>query len=117
MISYLIQDILNKLEKPSKIYEKRIQNNFDRLSDLEHVVQIVVSRLGMRYDDQNVLDIALIALNSVFRSKRRRTIKACLGNCNAYQVICSGMIAQAFQMGGKTLNTAYILQLRAFYIL
>lgn len=68
--------------------------------DLEQVNQAVINKLGMSYDDQNVHDIALMALNSVFRSKRKHTINACLGNCNEYQVICSGMIAQAFQSVG-----------------
>jgi hypothetical protein len=180
MIAYLRRFILKKLEKPSKIYEQRIQNNFDKLykivkpgdvvlvegrsemsriikllsgsswshaalyvgqignntshmlveafsgrgviatplyyyqnyniricrpygiqkPDLEQVIQNVIDKLGMSYDDQNVRDIALMALNSVFRFKKMRTINACLGNCNEYQVICSGMIAQAFQSVG-----------------
>ena len=28
---------------------------------------------------------------------KKRSIKACLGNCSQYEVICSGMIAHAFQ--------------------
>ena len=188
MIAYFRRFILKKLEKPSKFYEQRIQNNFDKLykiirpgdvvlvegrsemsriirlfsgsswshaalyvgkteqtntgqtgnnddhmlveafsgrgviatplnyyqnyniricrpygiqkPDLDQVIQDVIDKLGMSYDDQNVRDIALMALNSVFRTKRKRTINACLGNCNAYQVICSGMIAQAFQSVG-----------------
>ncbi len=68
-----------------------------RESDLKVVIQSVISRLGMHYDEQNIVDIALIGLGSVFRTKSRHTTKACLGNCSDYQVICSGMIAQAFQ--------------------
>jgi hypothetical protein len=41
-----------------------------------------------------------MALQSIFGTKSGHTIKACLGNCNNYQVICSGMIAQAFQSVG-----------------
>lgn len=196
MISHLRRSILNKLEKPSKRYEKRIQNNFEKLykiirpgdvvlvegrsemsriiklfsgspwshaalyigeikgtdthqtgsdvdhmlveafsgrgviatpldvyqdhniricrpfgiqkADLEQVLETVISKLGMSYDDQNIRDIALMALNSIFRSKKKHTIKACLGNCNDYQVICSGMIAQAFQSVGYPIIPALV---------
>ena len=65
--------------------------------DLDKVVTTVISRLGMHYDDQNIIAIALLALQTLWRSRNRTTVKACLGNCNDFQVICSGMIAQAFQ--------------------
>lgn len=71
-----------------------------RESDLTAVIQSVIQRLGMHYDDQNIVDIALIGLTSIFRTKSSHTTRACLGNCNDYQVICSGMIAQAFQSVG-----------------
>lgn len=66
-------------------------------SDLELVIETVIGRLGMHYDDQNIIAIALLALQTLWRSKSKTTLKACLGNCNDFQVICSGMIAQAFQ--------------------
>jgi len=34
MIAHLRQSILNKLEKPSHVYEQRIQNNFDKLYEI-----------------------------------------------------------------------------------
>ncbi len=69
-------------------------------SDLYHVIEQVISKLGMHSDDQNITAIALIILQTILRPKSRHTIQACLGNCNDYQVICSGMIAQAFQSVG-----------------
>ena len=69
-------------------------------SDLHHVIEQVISRLGMHYDNQNIVAIALMILQTIWRPKRKHTFRACLGNCNDYQVICSGMIAEAFQSVG-----------------
>jgi len=69
-------------------------------SDLHHVIEQVISRLGMHYDDQNIVAIALMILQTIWRPKSKHTFKACLGNCNDFQVICSGMIAEAFQRVG-----------------
>ncbi len=69
-------------------------------ADLHQVIEEVIGRLGMRYDNQNILAIAMMVLRSIFRSKNKRQIQTCLGNCNDYQVICSGMIAQSFQSVG-----------------
>lgn len=66
-------------------------------TDLARVIEDVVHRIGTRYDNQNIIDLALIAFQSFFRPQTRLSLKACLGNCNHFQVICSGMIAQAFQ--------------------
>jgi len=66
-------------------------------ADLKQVIERVKDKLGMHYDDQNILAIAAIALQTFWRPVSNMSIKACLGNCNDYQVICSGMIAQAFQ--------------------
>lgn len=66
-------------------------------ADLKQVIAQVTARLGMHYDDQNILAIAAMALQALFRPVSTLSLKACLGNCNDYQVICSGMIAQAFQ--------------------
>jgi hypothetical protein len=66
-------------------------------ADLEKVIAAVIDRLGMHYDDQNIIAIAFLALQTLWRSRSRTAVKACLGNCNDFQVICSGMIAQAFQ--------------------
>jgi len=69
-------------------------------SDLHHVIEQVIGRLGMHYDNQNIVDIALMVLQTIWRPNRKHAFRACLGNCNDYQVICSGMIAEAFQSVG-----------------
>ena len=68
--------------------------------DLEKVITEVCANIGKRYDHQNILDLALMALPRFLNPFRKRTIKACLGGCTEYQVICSGMIAKAFQNAG-----------------
>jgi hypothetical protein len=81
-----------------KDYNIRICRPYGILdADMHQVIQQVVGKIGTHYDDQNILSIALIALQTVFRPKTKISIKTCLGNCNDFQVICSGMIAQAFQ--------------------
>ncbi|MDJ0784796.1 MAG: YiiX/YebB-like N1pC/P60 family cysteine hydrolase [Desulfosarcinaceae bacterium] len=77
-------------------------------ADRRRVVDQVVAKLGMRYDDQNIVAIALMALASIWHTGGRRSIRACLGNCNDYQVICSGMIAQAFQSVGYPIVPALL---------
>jgi hypothetical protein len=77
-------------------------------ADLKKVVEHVIHRLGRHYDDQNILDIALMALRSFFGLKSKHTLRACLGNCNDFQVICSGMIAQAFQSVGYPIVPALV---------
>ena len=67
---------------------------------MKRIISQLIGKLGMRYDDQNIIAIALMALQSAFRPGSKRTLRACLGNCNDYEVICSGMIAQAFQSVG-----------------
>ncbi|MEE4363077.1 MAG: YiiX/YebB-like N1pC/P60 family cysteine hydrolase [Desulfotignum sp.] len=69
-------------------------------TDLKQVIDQVTGKLGMHYDDQNILAIAAMALQAIFRPLNKLSLKACLGNCNDYQVICSGMLAQAFQHVG-----------------
>ncbi len=64
------------------------------------MVQQVLSKIGLRYDNQNILAIAFMTLQAIFRTKSKVALRACLGNCNNFQVICSGMIAQAFQSVG-----------------
>ena len=77
-------------------------------SDLHQVLEQVVGRLGTRYDDQNIAAIAIMVLKSMWRSRSRQQIRACLGNCNNYQVICSGMIAEAFQSVGYPIVPALL---------
>jgi len=69
-------------------------------ADLQRVIAEVISNLGKQYDDQNILDIALLLLPAWLNPFRKRSIAACLGKCNEFRVICSGMIAKAFQHVG-----------------
>lgn len=92
------------IASPISIYEDyniRICRPYGILdTDLEQVIRQVIGKIGMNYDDQNILEIALMALQAIWRPVNRLSLKACLGNCNDFQVICSGMIAQAFQTVG-----------------
>lgn len=65
--------------------------------DLQLVVAEVVGNLGNRYDHRNILDLGLMMLPGPLNPWKKSTIKACLGGCTPYEVICSGMIANAFQ--------------------
>lgn len=68
--------------------------------DLQLVVTEVIGNLGKRYDHRNILDLGLMLLPPPINPWKRTTIKACLGGCTPYEVICSGMIASAFQNVG-----------------
>lgn len=68
--------------------------------DLNVAIQNVVANLGKHYDPENLIDLALLALPSFLKPLNKRTIQACLGGCSEYKVICSGMIANAFQSVG-----------------
>lgn len=68
--------------------------------DLKTVIEEVIGNLGRHYDHQNILDLALLLLPPFLNPFKKRTIKACLGGCTEYEVICSGMIAKAFQKVG-----------------
>ncbi len=73
-------------------------------ADLDRVVDSVVADLGKAYDDRNLLDLALMLASPVrFGPMKTRAIEACLGNCTELQVICSGMIAKAFQRVGYSI--------------
>jgi len=69
-------------------------------TDLQTVIETVISNLGKHYDQKNIIDIALMLLPSWLNPFKKRSMKACLGNCDDFQVICSGMTAQAFQRVG-----------------
>lgn len=70
-------------------------------ADLDRVVSAVVADLGKAYDARNLLDLAVMLAAPVrFGPLKTRAIEACLGNCTELQVICSGMIAKAFQRVG-----------------
>jgi hypothetical protein len=68
--------------------------------DLDKVVEAVTQNLGKHYDHENLVDLALLLLPSFLNPFKKRTIQACLGGCSKYKVICSGMIAKAFQSVG-----------------
>jgi cell wall-associated NlpC family hydrolase len=68
--------------------------------DIDSVVSELLSNLGKQYDHRNIIDLGLLLLPPLLNPFKRRTIHACLGNCNEFQVICSGMIAKAFQRVG-----------------
>lgn len=69
--------------------------------DLDRVIGSVLADLGKQYDRRNLVDLALTLLSPVkFGPLKNRTIETCLGNCTDLQVICSGMIAKAFQAVG-----------------
>ena len=55
-----------------------------------------------------MLDLALLALPPFLNPFRKRTIQACLGGCTEYKVICSGMIASAFQKVGYPIVPALL---------
>jgi len=74
--------------------------------DLKAVMAEVIGDLGRAYDQQNIIDIALMLLPRWLNPFKRRGIRACLGHCSEYKVICSGMIAQAFQRVGYPVNPA-----------
>jgi len=70
-------------------------------ADLDRVLESVLADLGKRYDERNFLDLALMLLSPVkFGPLKARTIHTCLGNCTDLEVMCSGMIAKAFQRVG-----------------
>lgn len=68
--------------------------------DLDAVISEVIGNLGRPYDHRNVIDLGVLLLPPFLNPFKKRTIHACLGNCNEFQVICSGMIAKAFQHVG-----------------
>ncbi|MBI2205089.1 MAG: hypothetical protein HYU41_14670 [Candidatus Rokubacteria bacterium] len=70
-------------------------------ADLERVIDSVVVDLGKQYDARNFFELALLLLAPARLGPLKRwTARTCLGNCTELQVICSGMIAKAFQRVG-----------------
>lgn len=66
-------------------------------ADLRVVLDNTIARLGNRYDEQNIIDLALMSLPVPLNPFKKRSISARLGQHDDFQVICSGMIAYAFQ--------------------
>lgn len=71
-----------------------------RPKDLRQVIETMIENLGKQYDEKNIIDIALMLLPAWINPFKKRNIKARLGSCNDFQVICSGATAQAFQKVG-----------------
>lgn len=78
------------------------------LHDLSRVIDDAIANLGKHYDHENLLDLALLAMPPLLNPFRKRTIQACLGGCTEYKVICSGMIASAFQKVGYPIVPALL---------
>jgi hypothetical protein len=68
--------------------------------DIDAVVSEVIGNLGRQYDHRNIIDLGLLLMPALLNPFKKRAIQACLGNCNEFQVICSGLIAKAFQRVG-----------------
>jgi Permuted papain-like amidase enzyme, YaeF/YiiX, C92 family len=81
--------------------------------DLMHVVREVIENLGKHYDSQNIVDIARMLIPMSINPFKNNSIKSCLGQCDEFQVICSGMIAKAFQRIGYPIVPAFLESQRA----
>lgn len=76
--------------------------------DLDTVLKLILGNFGKHYDHENLLDLALLVLPPLLNPFKKRTIQACLGGCTEYKVICSGMIANAFQQVGYPIVPALL---------
>jgi hypothetical protein len=76
--------------------------------DTAVVIDDAIANLGKHYDHENLLDLALLTLPDFLNPLKKRTIHACLGGCTDYKVICSGMIASAFQKVGYPIVPALL---------
>ena len=76
--------------------------------DLKAVMDDAVGNLGNHYDHENLTDLVLLLLPPFLNPFKKRTIQACLGGCTEYKVICSGMIANAFQKVGYPIVPALL---------
>ncbi len=84
------QDHNIRICRPFKLYKE----------DQQVVLDHVINSIGQQYDQQNIIDIALLLLPKWLNPFKKRSIRACLGNCDGFQVICSGILARAFQRVG-----------------
>jgi len=76
--------------------------------DIKAVMDDAIGNLGNHYDHENLTDLVLLLLPPFLNPFRKRTIQACLGGCTEYKVICSGMIANAFQKVGYPIVPALL---------
>ncbi len=92
--------VVNPLDK-YEAYNIRICRPYKiRKNDLQVVLHHVINSIGLKYDQQNIVDLAIMLMPRWLIPRKERSVQACLGNRNIYQVICSGMIARAFQLVG-----------------
>lgn len=92
--------VVNPLDKYEE-YNIRISRPYKiRKNDLQVVLQQVINNIGLKYDQQNIVDLAIMLMPRWLIPRKKRSVQACLGSHNVYQVICSGMIARAFQLVG-----------------
>lgn len=68
--------------------------------DQKKVTEEIVSNLGRRYDEKNIIELALMLIPFQFNPFRKTKLSHYLGSGDEYEVICSGMIAKAFMTVG-----------------
>lgn len=90
-------NVMNKYEtfnirvcRPFKISE----------DDQAKVTKEIVSKIGYRYDEKNIIELALMLIPFQINPFRKKKLSHYLGSGDEYEVICSGMIAKAFMMVG-----------------
>jgi len=90
-------NIIQKYEK----YNIRVCRPF-KISedDQQKVTENIVSNLGRRYDEKNIIELALMLIPFQFNPFRKTKLSYYLGSGDEYEVICSGMIAKAFMSVG-----------------
>ncbi len=66
-------------------------------TDLEHIIDFCHSKLGHAYDLKNVFDLARYLLPVPWVPTRFKKAMLAFGSSNSTQVICSSLIAEAFQ--------------------
>ncbi len=77
-------------------------------SDLKLVIRRVIEKIGHQYDDQNIFDLAKVILHSMIHPMAPHNIRVRLGSKSDLKVICSGMIAKAFQSVGYPIVPALL---------
>lgn len=90
-------NVLNKYEK----YNIRVCRPY-KISepDLQKVTDEIVSKLGYRYDEKNIIELAFMLIPFQINPFRKKKLSHYLGSGDEYEVICSGMIAKAFMSVG-----------------
>ncbi len=65
-------------------------------ADRERVVEFMIKRLGIEYDVKNIIDLLRYLFPAPIPARYRRTLLS-FGSGEPTKVICSGLIAQAFE--------------------